>query len=299
MRKLFLTVGVSASGKTTWAEQQILTDLSNGIITTNINRDDIRFNYVMPGSNWSTYKFTKTRELEVSRIAMQQFIDAIMRNDNIIISDTNLNKVFRDDWIERATDAGYEVIIQEFPITLEEAWKRDASRPNGVGHNVIYEQYKLWEDYICRKKYVPNENKPNAILIDIDGTIAEKGDRYIFDWMKVDVDLPRTTIIAIIKSFITASGAIPIFLSGRDSICYELTRDWIINHTNITDPLLYMRPENDQRKDTLIKEEIFWEHIADHYNIIAAFDDRPCIVRLYNSIGVPNVIAVADQHKEF
>ena len=293
MKKFFLTIGVSASGKSTWVQESFDEN------TIEINRDNIRFNHVLPGSNWSTYRFTKARETEVTRIAIEQFENAVLTNNNIVVSDTNLKKEYRDIWIDRATNAGYEVIIQEFPITLEEAWKRDASRLNGVGHNVIYDQYKLWEEYIGRKKYVPDNSKPKAILIDIDGTIAEKGDRYIFDWMKVDVDLPRTTIIAIIKSFITASGAIPIFLSGRDSICRELTRDWIINHTNIADPLLYMRPENDQRKDTLIKEEIFWEHIADHYNIIAAFDDRPCIVRLYNSIGVPNVIEVADQHKEF
>ena len=75
---------------------------------------------------------------------------------------TNLNKVYRDDWIERATDAGYEVIIKEFPITLEEAWKRDAARGNGVGQTTIYQQYKLWQEYIGVKKYVPCEYKPKG-----------------------------------------------------------------------------------------------------------------------------------------
>lgn len=50
MMKLILTVGISASGKTTWVNNSRLYN------TVNINRDDIRFNIVQPGSNWKTYK---------------------------------------------------------------------------------------------------------------------------------------------------------------------------------------------------------------------------------------------------
>lgn len=300
--KFYLTVGISSSGKTTWAEEQVNKDLSKGIITTNINRDDIRFNHVMPGANWTTYKFTKARETEVSQIAMQQFIDAVSRNDDIILSDTNLNKVYRDDWIERATDAGYEVIIKEFPITLEAAWKRDAARANGVGHHVIYEQYKKWEEYIGVKKYVADESKPKAIIVDVDGTIANRVGRSPFEWAKVGQDTPRSVIIDLIKCYWKSTNDLHIiFLSGRDSVCRHETLEWIADHIGFfyTDIKLFMRAEGDMRKDTIIKEELFWEHIADNYNIIAAFDDRPCITRLWHSINIPNVIAVADQHIEF
>lgn len=58
MRKpiLYITVGISASGKSTWADKKVQEDASKGITVVNINRDTIRFNDVLPGSDWSTYK---------------------------------------------------------------------------------------------------------------------------------------------------------------------------------------------------------------------------------------------------
>ena len=299
MRKpiLYITVGISASGKSTWADKKVQED---AITVVNINRDTIRFNDVLPGSDWSTYKFTKAREQAVSEIALQQFNDAVAAEYDIIISDTNLNEIYRNAWVERGEENGYQVEIVDFPITLEEAWKRDAARANGVGHTIIYQQYKQWEDYIGIKKYVSDESKPKAIIVDVDGTIADKGKRNPFQWDKVGCDTPRLEIINMIRAFARSYGATPIFLSGRDSVCRDITQGWINSHAYMDkDQELYMRAEGDTRKDTIIKEELFWNHIADNYNVIAAFDDRPCISRLWHSIGIPNVIAVADQHIEF
>lgn len=300
--KFYLTVGVSASGKTTWANEQLKNDEQNGISTININRDDIRFNHVLPGSNWTTYKFTKARETEVSEIALQQFNNAVEMNYNIIVSDTNLNPTYRDAWINRAIVAGYEVIIKEFPITLEEAWKRDAARGNGVGQTTIYQQYKLWQEYIGVKKYVPAEYKPKAIIVDVDGTIANRVGRNPFEWEKVGQDSPRSFIIDMITNYCKYYKTHNlVFLSGRDSICRQETIDWIAEHFNLPKDgvEIYMRAEGDMRKDTVIKEELFWEHIEPTYNVIGAFDDRPVIVRLWHTLGIPNVICVSDPYIEF
>ena len=302
MRKpiLYITVGISASGKSTWADKKVQEDASKGITVVNINRDTIRFNDVLPGSDWSTYKFTKAREQAVSEIALQQFNDAVAAEYDIIISDTNLNEVYRNAWVERGEENGYQVEIVDFPITLEEAWKRDAARVNGVGHNTIYQQYKQWEEYKGVKKYAPDESKPKAIIVDVDGTIANKCDRSPFEWDKVGCDTPRLEIINMIRAFARSYGATPIFLSGRDSVCRDITQGWINCHAYMDkDQELYMRAEGDMRKDTIVKEELFWEHVEPIYNVIAAFDDRPCVVRKWHSIGIPNVIAVADQHIEF
>ena len=303
MRKpiLYITVGVSASGKTTWAEQKVNDDEKNGITTVNINRDTIRFTAVCPGSNWSTYKFTKAREAEVTNIANEMFNIAVQSGYDIIISDTNLNKTYRDMWIKRGEDNDYQVEIVDFPITLEEAWKRDTARANGVGHTIIYQQYKQWEDYIGIKKYVADESKPKAIIVDVDGTIADKGKRNPFQWDRVGEDTPRKFIIDIIKNYWSNRDIEIIFLSGRDSICEHETLEWIDTHFGIMYQSinLYMRAKDDMRKDAIIKEELFWKHIADNYNVIAAFDDRPVIIRLWHKLGIPNVICVSDPFIEF
>ena len=62
--KLILTVGISASGKTTWAETQ-------KHCMVNINRDNIRFNIVQPGSDWKTYKHNKKNEKRVTEIELE------------------------------------------------------------------------------------------------------------------------------------------------------------------------------------------------------------------------------------
>ena len=64
---------------------------------------------------------------------------------------TNLNPKIRNFWKEYAKKNGYEFEIIEFPITLEEAIKRDRLRQNGVGEKVLYKQYQQWLEYIGRK----------------------------------------------------------------------------------------------------------------------------------------------------
>ena len=78
--KLIMTVGVSASGKTTWAKEQKH--------CVNINRDDIRFNIVQPGSDWSTYKFNKKNEKRVTELELNAATEVTKFGSDIIISNT-------------------------------------------------------------------------------------------------------------------------------------------------------------------------------------------------------------------
>ena len=117
MRKLILTVGISASGKTTWVEKQKYEHSGNNNL--NINRDDIRFNIVQPGSDWATYKFSKKNEKRVTEIELMVAEKGVKFESNIIISNTNLNPKTREFWKKFAEKHDYEFEIKEFPITLE------------------------------------------------------------------------------------------------------------------------------------------------------------------------------------
>lgn len=304
MKTVFITVGISASGKTTWANNMMLAYKDCGDESwCNINRDHIRLNIIHNNITWANYKFNKTNESKVSEIAIEQFNEAVeLGINNIIISDTNLNAKYRDEWIKRAEDAGYAAKIVEFPITFAEACRRNELRHNGVSKKVIYQQYLLWNEYIGRKTYVPDTTKPKAILVDIDGTIAERFGRGPFEWLKVDQDKPRPFVIDLIRCYINYYVDYEIiFLSGRDSVCRHETLTWISRNMNI--PIhnvnLHMRSEGDMRKDMIVKEEIFWNEISKNYCVDAVFDDRPQVVAMWHEIKIPNVIAVADQNLEF
>lgn len=287
--KAIVTVGISASGKSTYANELV----KQGWMK--IERDEIRremFNF----KQWSEYKFTKTKEQLVTEVVDDTIAGAAFLGANIIISDTNLNPKFRTALIEKLVGYGYEVGVKAFPISLEEAWKRDESREYSVGRDVIYKQWKQWNEFIGRKKHEPNTSLPNAVICDIDGTIAQMHNRGPFEWDKVGQDFPRLRVMDIVDKY--AQNCNVICVSGRDEVCRNQTKEWL-DLWRVSYNELLMRKAGDCRKDTIVKEEIFWEDIADYYNVVAVIDDRPSVVRMWWDIGIPNVICVGNPWEEF
>lgn len=289
--KAILTVGVSASGKTTWVEEFV----SKNKGWVNINRDDIRFDHFCNGErNWDKYKWKN--EKRVSEIVNTDIETFASMKTNIIISDTNLNLKYRNILIDKLEGLGYDVELKDFPITLEEAWKRDARRANGVGHAVIYKQWQQWLEYTGSKKYVQDDQKLDAVIVDVDGTVAKMVDRGPFDWKKVSNDSMIEEVMDIVEG-LRQQGYHVVFLSGRDGCCFNDTYDWL-NDATCFGFDLFMRPEGDCRKDSIVKEELFWEHVAPKYNVKMVIDDRPQVCRMWRDLGL-KVIQVADPYIEF
>lgn len=298
--KIIFTRGVSASGKTVWTEQ-FVKDNPNYV---NINRDDIRAALFCNGElDWSRYKFTRGNEKRVTEVQEQLIYDAVVDGKSIIISDTNLH----DKYIGRIlTSQGtlldnYEVEYKWFEIDLLEALKRDARRSNGVGYEVITKQYKLFSElFYGADWHTFSDDKEDAMIIDVDGTIAQMDGRSPFEWDKVDTDLPRTEIIYMVKGLIDR-GYTPIFLSGRDSCCTDKTQTWIEEQFPELEGHfhLYMRSEGDTRKDTIIKKELFDKYIDHKYNVRVVLDDRPSVSRMFQyKLGL-NVVNVGNPWVEF
>lgn len=290
--KAIITVGISGSGKTTWARQHALK--TKAILS---NRDDLRFS-LTGATNWSEYKFDKRVESAITEIQHRTFYEACKMKKDFILSDTNLNEEFRNMWAETFKSSGYDVEYQPFPITLEEAWKRDSLRVNGVGKEVLYKQWKQWRQFIGAKVYVPDTSLPKAIIFDVDGTLAHMNDRGPFEWEKVGTDVPDKLVSEMLWAY-TARGYKAIILSGRDGSCYEETYSWLVNNGITPWTEFIMRNPGDMRKDSIIKEEIFWKNIAPYYNVQAVVDDRPQVVRMWYDIGVPKVICVGNPWEEF
>ena len=287
--KAIITVGTSASGKSTYAREMA----KQGY--TEINRDWIRFNVVQPGANWSNYKWKN--EKEVNDVHGKMIVEAWMNDKDIIVSDTNLNATRRKALVDRLEGLGYEVTVTPFEVSREECQKRDNLRENGVGESVIYRQSLDMLEFQGRKTYTPDETKEPTIILDVDGTVAEMHDRGPFEWKKVGQDKPRWFIIDMAINY-KRQGYNVVVVSGRSDECYQETFDWLMKH-DVPFTELHMRKQGDFRKDNAVKEEIFWTHLADKYNIVAAIDDRPQMIRLWHEIKIPNVIAVANPYLEF
>lgn len=297
-KKAFIYVGIAASGKSTEAKKHAR-ELTN---TEIINRDDIRRNILEeelgrklnPGELWKLWDFSKKKKIRakeelVTKIVNEKINKASLENKNIISSDTNLNKKYRNSYKHKLEQLGYEVEFKYFDIDFDKAVKWDLHRADSVGKDVIYEQWlKYHEDKVIKQ----NEKLPEAIIVDIDGTCAHMWNRGSFEWDKVGEDFHDIEIFHIIKDNWLRGRRI-IFLSGRDSCCYTKTRCWLTNHlckyidNNILSEYasknngsydLYMRKEGDMRKDSIVKEELFNEHIRDKYNVKLVLDDRPQIM---------------------
>jgi predicted kinase len=295
MAKLVLCCGISASGKSTYAKE-----LVDDKDYKEINRDYWRFRFFTEGcEDWSKYKFTKAREHQVSCFCLQDWEMAVSNNRNVVVSDTNLAKEYHKLWADRAKASGYDFEVKYFPITLEEAWKRDATRGKlSVGREVIIKQWKKWLILNNYPTYTPNWREARAIIVDIDGTIATHPQRGHHDYDKVGSDTPRIDIMAMVCAWAEREDLQIIIMSGRPDSCREETLKWLYHYMDEV-PYLFMRKTGDIRNDRIVKEELFWDNVADQWNVVAAVDDRPRVVRLWHDIGIPNVLSVQNGYDEF
>jgi predicted kinase len=277
--KLILTKGLPASGKTTWAKEL----LQQKPDYVNLCKDDLRL----------MFSSSKKREREV--LEMRNYLTKFyLQNDkNVIWSDTNLNPIHE----QKAQEICNELINNGLKVELEikdfrnvdykECIKRDLLRSNSVGESVIKEMYY---QYIYNPLNTPvyDNNLPDCYLCDIDGTVAIMNDRKPFDWEKVYKDKPNLPVIKVIQTLSQNKNNKIIFLSGRDDICKQMTKEWINKYIGfaIEDITIYMRKNQDMRGDETVKAEIYNQEIYNKYNVLGIFDDRPKVCRMWRQLSL-------------
>lgn len=119
---------------------------------------------------------------------------------------------------------------------------------------------------------------PSVVICDIDGTLAIKGDRSPFDWQRVGEDKLNTTINKVLLALGHANDI--IFFSGRDGSCADLTRKWL-EENGWPYAKLFTRAAGDMRKDSIVKRELYDQHIVGKYSVLCVLDDRDQVVRMW------------------
>jgi hypothetical protein len=143
-------------------------------------------------------------------------------------------------------------------------------------------------------------NKPlPCIICDLDGTISDPTHRQHFldkeprDWdgfFKACVDDPVHEHVRQLLRMIRTHGTYIMILSGRSHAVHNLTVNWLIQK-KVPYYSLTMRKEKDHRDDTIIKREMLLQLRSDGYEPIFAIDDRPSVIQMWKSEGIP-VLAV-------
>lgn len=279
MTTLLMLKGLPASGKSTFA----MTLVGQGYVR--VNKDDLR--QMLHGG-----AFSKGNEKQVLAIRDAIIVDTLARGRNVVVDDTNFAPRHEVRLRELANEHGAEFKMDDhfLETPIEQCIDRDLKRLNSVGERVIRQMYNQYVKPPI-EVYTPPEGKPMAIMCDIDGTIAHTVDRGPYDEDKVGSDAPDWTVIGVLARY-RDSGRKIILMSGRHETCREATEVWLAEY-GVPYDLLLMRAAGDNRKDFIIKRELFEEHIRDHYRIEFVLDDRNQVVATWRQTGL-QVFQVAD-----
>ncbi len=291
-KKAILTVGLPGSGKSTWAKPFI----EHNPEWVRVERD-VHRKTVYP--NWPDYQPKKAPERQVTELHREQIALAMENGLNVVVSDTNMNPDTRAVLTELFEENGYDVELKLFTdLSLKEVMRRNRLRMATVPEFVIHTMAMNDPDVIpwARKEYnlpsreyVP-EGKPPCIIVDMDGTIANMdGIRGPHDYGNVDKDTCHDDVMDLIEAYVRVQSehVEVIILSGRtdEDGCLDKTEHWLQKNQFHYDGI-HMRKKGDQRKDSIFKEEAFWEHVAPYYTPIAVFDDRRQVVEMWRNLGL-------------
>lgn len=296
MASLIIFRGPPASGKSTAAES-----LRRHQGYTIVNRDSIRF--MMFGKYWGV------DEDVVTDVENAMIESALRAGQSAVLDATNLKNRNLNTKLSLASRYGADVSFRDFEVPLSKALEWDASRERHVGEKVIrdfYKRYKINTDtgemqpaptpLPTFDKYVADKSLPNAFIVDTDGTVANhEPHRGPYDTSKYHRDTVHEHVAWAVRGLDLSCCAIIIALSGRDAEYREVTETWWKDNGIPFDRFL-MRPQGDRRMDAIIKYELFTEHVAPYYNVLGAFDDRPQVIRMWETIGVP-VLMVGDRRE--
>ena len=285
--KILILIGIPASGKSTWAKEYVRKHANY----VRVNRDDFRS--MLKDAAMCENKI----EDMITSLTFKVIESALLKRLNVIVDNTNLKRKYIDEIVEQfkyQADIDYQV----FDISLKKAIERDSSREAKVGEGVIkkmYDSYKVLVDSFDFQPVKKIQNKPvlipdffskleSAVIFDIDGTLALMKNRGPYSWEKVFNDDVNQIVAEHIK-FHKDAGRKIILMSGRDEICRKETQDWL-EFYEISYDELHMRNKDDQRKDTIVKKELYQNYVEGKYNVLCVYDDRLSVCKAWSELGI-------------
>jgi predicted kinase len=289
MTQLVITRGIPASGKTTWARAWVAEDETG---RARVNRDDLR--QTLYGRDAPLPRGLEENLTVTQRAAVAALLRA---GTSVVVDDMHLNLRYVTPWRDLADEHDAEFLIQTVETGLAECLRRDEARGAAGGRRVgeafIKEalgrlRSSALSELPPRPKpyvYFAHPSRPSAYVFDVDGTLALMDGRGPFEWHRVGED-GLNIPVALLASTLEDCGYKIVVMSGRDAVCRPETEAWLKSR-GIPYDVLIMRPAGDQRKDSIVKLELFQEHVAPAYAVHGVFDDRDQVVAMWRRIGLP------------
>lgn len=298
MNKLTILVGPCGSGKSTFAK----TMEGNGYLR--ISQDD------------------------QGKEHLELFQTHITTGRDIVIDRMNFDKKQRDRYRLEAIKNGYTVNFVEFIVPRQVCYDRCMAR---VGHPTIngfertrfienvfddselsnqtkskhansaldtyfrfYQEVSDEEGELLRIQY-ETENKADAIIIDLDGTLCNLDHRLHYvkgegkkNWHKFFKECIYDLVYEDVKSVMESemlAGTNIVLCSGRPADYQVETEEWLsLNHIKYTS--LKMRPKMNYTRDDNVKAMLYRYEIKPYYNVKFILDDRDQVVQKWREMGL-------------
>lgn len=291
--------GYPASGKSTKARR--LSAESGAVI---VCRDDLRM--MLHGTFFSGKSELEDEVTVAERAQVHAFLKA---GKSVIVDATHLHTPFLRKWAKMSAQYGAAFRVVDVLESPDECVERDLERARlggrYVGEEVIRRLAKRfpcrnWPNITAPPTFNPEPVEwiaglPEAIIVDIDGTLAHMTGRSPYDYTQVHTDTVDEHIRWLVGRIDLHNPAhMPVkilIVSGRDDECRSDTAIWLYDN-GIRFDELHMRPtgavDNHGNKlpDYLVKSALFDEHIRGKYNVRLVLDDRDQVVALWRSLGL-------------
>lgn len=294
--QLLILIGAPGSGKSSFAKYFLRTEEN----WTRVSRDDFRAMQFQGtrGKEQTEYVLTHVVESSIEAFLLQKW--------NVLIDATHCKKEYINQYVKRFGHMA-DIHFKVFDVPLDELEKRCLEREEQSGKHIpphVIKKYvaelenlKLNFDFtpILRKPLelkepIQDETKATCFLFDLDGTLANANGRNMFNPTAEEVmnDLPIKAVIKVLQALEKKHTI--VFVSGREATNYDATKEWLIKHVfnnEAREINLFMRPEGDYRRDSIIKSELLHNYIFPSYNVLGAFDDRLQVIReCWNKEGI-------------
>jgi predicted kinase len=306
-RTLYMLRGLPASGKSTHRTKMMNDSFYQPLIA--VNKDQIRKEKgIKPGD----FK----REKEVQAEESRRITETLDNGWNLIVDNTHNSPRYLERYKQLAKEYGYEFILIDLSnVPVEECIRRDALRPEGerVGEAVIMRMYnehynpntpkkenkpphvdgrskKCHEEKPKQKQMKQDITLPRAVIVDLDGTLADKTDRTWYQYWKCETDViiqPIYDILLGLRETNTVEHF--IFLTGREDSGRQATTNWLRSiGFDLKNPKfhLLMKTTGDHRQDTETKLELFDNNVRDKFFVYAVFEDRQRVVQMFRQMGL-------------
>lgn len=290
MTTLTVLRGLPASGKSTFAKER-------GELR--VSRDAYRKEFFGAAS---TEPLEPAEEALITKMQGQAVRTALRNGTDVIVDDMNLRVRYVRRWEDIAHQEGAEFRIQDFAVPVDECVRRDALREVPVGEDVIRKLGKNLTDNGAPRPYVKNPKPPKplkytplpntreAIVVDIDGTLARHVARGPHHYHLVGTDEliePIAELVRYLQEYYDV-----IYLTGRPAKAEFDTFMWLARH-DLPNGALYTRADGDGRPDYIVKSELFDTHVAPYYTVKYVLDDRNSVVKMWRDKGL-TVLQVAE-----